>query len=53
MTSPEKITNPAIRAAELRSHIDEANHRYHVLDDAQIPDADYDKLMRELEAIEA
>jgi DNA ligase (NAD+) len=39
--------------AELRARIDEANYRYHVLDDAQIPDADYDRLMRELEAIEA
>ncbi len=53
MTSPEQTTNPSTRAAELRARIDEANYRYHVLDDAQIPDADYDKLMRELEAIEA
>ncbi len=53
MTSVEKSTNPAHRAAELRQRIEEANYRYHVLDDAQIPDADYDRLMRELEAIEA
>ena len=53
MTSPEKITNPNTRAAELRTRIEEANYHYHVLDDAQIPDADYDKLMRELDAIEA
>jgi len=53
MTVTTKANTPANRAAELRARIEEANHRYHVLDDAQIPDADYDKLMRELEAIEA
>ncbi len=52
MTPPENHTNPAARAAQLRQRIEEANYRYHVLDDAQIPDADYDKLMRELETIE-
>jgi len=45
--------HPAARAAELRARIDEANYRYHVLDEPDIPDAEYDKLMRELEAIEA
>ncbi|MEO7064308.1 MAG: NAD-dependent DNA ligase LigA, partial [Dokdonella sp.] len=44
---------PADRAAELRARIDEANYRYHVLDDADIADIEYDRLMRELEAIEA
>ena len=41
------------RAAELRAQIEQANYRYHVLDDADITDADYDRLMRELEALEA
>ncbi|MEN1944253.1 NAD-dependent DNA ligase LigA [Luteimonas sp. MJ293] len=45
--------NPAERVAELRGLIDDANYRYHVLDEPQIPDADYDALMRELEALEA
>jgi DNA ligase (NAD+) len=40
------------RAHELRRQIEEANHRYHVLDDPAIPDADYDALLRELIALE-
>ncbi|MBV8298569.1 MAG: NAD-dependent DNA ligase LigA [Candidatus Eremiobacteraeota bacterium] len=36
------------RARELRARIDEANYRYHVLDDPQMSDADYDMLLREL-----
>src|SRR5690606_9648838 len=41
---------PHARAAELRSLIDDANHRYHVLDEPAIPDAEYDRLVRELQA---
>ncbi len=44
---------PAARAAELRRRIDDANHRYFVLDDPSIPDAEYDAMMRELQALEA
>ena len=47
------MTDPAARIAELRLQIEDANHRYHVLDDPSIADADYDRLMRELEALEA
>ncbi len=47
------MTTPAARAAELRRLVEDANHRYHVLDDPAIPDAEYDALVRELEAIEA
>ncbi len=39
---------PAQRVRELRAQIDEANYRYHVLDDPQMADADYDRLLREL-----
>ncbi len=45
--------SPAVRAAQLREQIEDANYRYHVLDDPDIPDVEYDRLMRELEALEA
>jgi DNA ligase (NAD+) len=41
------------RATRLRAAIEDANHRYYVLDDPSIPDAEYDALLRELEALEA
>lgn len=47
------MTDVATRIADLRRRIDDANHRYYVLDDPSIPDADYDRLLRELEALEA
>ncbi|MEO7148602.1 MAG: NAD-dependent DNA ligase LigA, partial [Rhodanobacteraceae bacterium] len=47
-----KSANPSARAAQLRVGIEDANHRYHVLDDPTIPDAEYDALLRELEALE-
>ncbi len=43
----------AARAEFLRCELAEHSHRYHVLDEPTIPDADYDRLLRELEAIEA
>ncbi|MBO9663937.1 NAD-dependent DNA ligase LigA [Dokdonella sp.] len=52
MTSHDSRNKPAARAAELRARIEDANYRYHVLDDPDLPDAEYDKLMRELEALE-
>jgi len=41
------------RAEALRREIDHHNYRYYVLDDPQIPDAEYDRLLRELQALEA
>jgi DNA ligase (NAD+) len=38
--------------AHLRKTIDHHNHRYYVLDDPEISDAAYDRLLRELEEIE-
>ena len=42
-----------LRVEELRSSIDHHRYRYHVLDDPEVADADYDALMRELEQLEA
>lgn len=44
---------PTARIADLRQRLREASYRYHVLDDPSIPDAEYDALLRELEALEA
>ena len=41
------------RAAALRELLHAHAHRYYVLDDPSIPDAEYDKLFAELQAIEA
>jgi DNA ligase (NAD+) len=46
-------TDPARRIAGLRSRIEDANRRYHELDAPDITDAQYDALVRELEALEA
>ena len=47
------LTDATARAVVLRAEIGEHNQRYYVLDDPQIPDAEYDRLFRELEDIEA
>ena len=47
-----KVPAAAARVAELRRRIDDANHRYYVLDDPDLPDPEYDRLLRELEALE-
>ncbi len=41
------------RVRELRALIDEANYRYYVLDAPTLPDAEYDRLLRELQDLEA
>ncbi len=43
----------ADRVLRLREQIDRANHAYYVLDAAEISDAEYDTLFRELQALEA
>ncbi|RRV05632.1 NAD-dependent DNA ligase LigA [Pseudomonas sp. v388] len=41
------------RILELRAELDQHNYRYHVLDEPSIPDAEYDRLFKELKALEA
>jgi DNA ligase (NAD+) len=52
----EKTTPPtkkaAARAAQLRETLERYNYRYHALDDPEVPDAEYDKLMVELRELE-
>ena len=43
----------AERAAALRQQIERANYAYYVLDAPEISDAEYDRLFRELQALEA
>ena len=38
--------------SQLRAQLEEHNHNYYVLDAPSIPDAEYDRLMRELSALE-
>ncbi|WP_088138998.1 NAD-dependent DNA ligase LigA [Achromobacter xylosoxidans] len=45
--------NAAQAAARLRAEIEQHNVRYYVYDDPSVSDAEYDGLMRELQALEA
>jgi DNA ligase (NAD+) len=46
-------TDAAARIEALRREIEEHNYRYFVLDDPSVPDAEYDRLLRELAELEA
>jgi DNA ligase (NAD+) len=48
-----RLSEARKRVEELRQHIDHHAYRYHVLDDPEISDAEYDELIRELEGLEA
>jgi DNA ligase (NAD+) len=52
MTERPAAAATIARASTLRAQIEQANYRYHVLDDPAITDAEYDRLMRELDALE-
>jgi len=43
----------AADAAALRDQLNHYNYQYYVLDDPSVPDAEYDRLMRQLQAMEA
>lgn len=45
-----EVTN---KVQQLRYEINEHNYRYYVLDEPSIPDAEYDRLLRELQELEA
>ena len=51
-TSPQSMLAPE-RIAALRAGLDLHAHRYYVLDEPSIPDSEYDRLFRELQALEA
>ena len=50
MTVPEDARERTIR---LRDQINRHNYQYFVLDDPQIPDSEYDRLLRQLQQLEA
>jgi DNA ligase (NAD+) len=50
--TPDAKLPPAERAAALRELLHYHAHRYYVLDEPEIPDAEYDRLFRELQALE-
>jgi len=52
-TNPKAPAGAEARAAELRQQLNHHAHRYYVLDDPELPDAEYDRLFQELQAIEA
>ena len=47
------LQDAATRIAALRHAIERHNHAYYVLDAPTVPDAEYDRLFRELQALEA
>ncbi|MCB1858294.1 MAG: NAD-dependent DNA ligase LigA [Gammaproteobacteria bacterium] len=46
------LQDAAARVAELRRQIELHNYHYYVLDDPLLPDSEYDRLLRELKALE-
>ena len=54
MVADQRVPHAArARAAELREQIAHHNYLYHSLDAPEIPDGDYDRLFRELQALES
>jgi DNA ligase (NAD+) len=53
MSEQQKASEVSERVAALRQEIEGHNYRYFVLDEPSVPDAEYDRLMHELQALEA
>ncbi len=51
-SDPQEVFDPAERVEQLRATIRHHNRRYYELDEPEIPDAEWDALMRELLALE-
>ncbi|MEP1897551.1 MAG: NAD-dependent DNA ligase LigA [Alloalcanivorax venustensis] len=49
----KKDTAPAEEIRTLRDQLNDWSHRYYVLDDPSVPDAEYDRAFRRLEELEA
>lgn len=49
---PESVKVAARRIAELREQVTRHDYQYHVLDEPLVPDAEYDRLFRELRQLE-
>jgi len=47
-----ELRDPAAKIGALREAIEHHNYRYYVLDDPEIPDQEYDRLLRELRELE-
>jgi DNA ligase (NAD+) len=47
-----ELANAQVRVEELREKLNYHSYRYHVLDDPEVSDAEYDELMKELRALE-
>ena len=48
-----QLDSPAHQAQQLREQLHQHAHRYYVLDEPSIPDAEYDRLFQRLQALEA
>ncbi|MDD2179094.1 NAD-dependent DNA ligase LigA [Acidovorax sp. D2M1] len=51
--APADQAQPAIKIEALRNQLNHWAHQYYVLDEPTVPDAEYDRVFRELQALEA
>jgi DNA ligase (NAD+) len=51
-TEERRRADAKLRVEELRAKLEHHRYRYHVLDDPEVSDAEYDELMRELRSLE-